>query len=57
MKVIQEEIKWGRQAILEIFDDTVLFDTSDEEYGPYEFPLSKLEEAIAQYKKERDGGS
>ena len=57
MKVINEEVRYGRMAILEIFDDTVLFDTSDGEYGPFEFPLSYLEEAIERYKKERDESS
>lgn len=57
MIVINEEVQWGRNGLLEIVNDIVFFDTSDGEYGPCEFPLSQLEEAIKRYKEERDGGS
>lgn len=57
MKVIQQEVQWGRMAELEIVNDIVFFDTSDGEYGPCELPLSQLEEAIERYKRERDESS
>ena len=38
--VYQSEAKWGRPAYLKLVDDKVVFDCSDEEYGPIEFDLS-----------------
>jgi len=37
--VHQSEAKWGRPAYLKIVDDKVIYDCSDEEYGPIEFDL------------------
>jgi hypothetical protein len=49
--VIQKEAKWDRFAYLKLVDDKVIFDDSWEEYGPIEFDLSTLEEAILQHKQ------
>ena len=36
------EAKWGRPAYIKIVDDKVVFDCSDEEYGPIEFDIKLL---------------
>ena len=37
---------WGRNAYLNLKDNKVIFDCSDEEYGPVEFDISLLIEAL-----------
>jgi hypothetical protein len=37
---------WGRNAYLLLKDNKVIFDCSDEEYGPVEFDISLLIEAL-----------
>ena len=37
---------WHRHAYLKLVDDKVVFDCSDEEYGPIEFDLKLLKDAI-----------
>lgn len=49
--VIQKIATWDRDAYLKLINDKVVFDCSDEEYGPIEFELSLLEEAILQHKQ------
>jgi hypothetical protein len=49
--VIRKEARWGRNAYLKLVDNKVIFDDSDSEYGPIEFDLTHLEEAIANHKK------
>ena len=49
--VIRKEANWSRIAYLKLIDDKVIFDDSDEEYGPIEFDLSILEEAILKHKQ------
>jgi len=49
--VIQKEAKWDRIAYLKLVDNKVVFDDSWEEYGPIEFDLSILEEAILKHKQ------
>ena len=46
------EAKYGRSGYIRLVDDKVVFDTSDEEYGPCEFDLEILEKAIKQHKNE-----
>lgn len=42
---------WDRDAYLKLVNDRVVFDCSDEEYGPIEFDLSVLEKAILEHKQ------
>jgi hypothetical protein len=44
--VYQGDAAWGRLAYLKLVDDKVVFDCSDEEYGPIEFDLKLLTEAL-----------
>ena len=48
--VIQKPANWDRIAYLKLVDDKVVFDDSFEEYGPVEFDLALLEEAIANHR-------
>lgn len=43
------EAKWGRLAYLKLVDDKVIFDDSDEEYGPVVFDLTLLKEALEKH--------
>ena len=47
--VYQGEANWGRLAYLKLVDDKVVFDCSDEEYGPIEFDLEILVEALSKH--------
>lgn len=47
--VHQCEAKWGRPAYLKIVDDKVIFDCSDEEYGPIEFDIEVLTKALSKH--------
>ena len=47
--VYQGEAKWGRPAYLKLVDDKVVFDCSDEEYGPIEFDLEILVDALSKH--------
>jgi hypothetical protein len=49
--VIKKLANWHRDAYLKLVDDKVIFDDSMEEYGPIEFDLSILEEAILKHKQ------
>jgi hypothetical protein len=49
--VIKKIANWNRNAYLKLVDDKVIFDDSDGEYGPIEFDLSILEEAILKHKQ------
>lgn len=44
--VYEGDAKYSRTAYLELDGDTVRFDCSDEEYGPIEFDIKTLKEAI-----------
>jgi len=48
--IIRKDAKWSRTAYLKIEDNKVIFDTSDGEYGPIEFSLEQLEEALLIHK-------
>ena len=47
--VYQGDAAWGRLAYLKLVDDKVVFDCSDEEYGPIEFDLEILVEALSKH--------
>ena len=47
--VYQGDAAWGRLAYLKLVDDKVVFDCSDEEYGPIEFDLELLTEALSKH--------
>ena len=49
--VIKKEAKWDRIAYLKLIDNKVIFDNSDEEYGPIEFDLETLETIILEHKQ------
>lgn len=40
---------WDRPAYLKLVDDKVVFDCSDEEYGPIEFDLNLLKQALSEH--------
>ena len=44
--VYQGDAAWGRLAYLKLVDDKVVFDCSDEEYGPIKFDLELLVKAL-----------
>jgi hypothetical protein len=48
--VIKKEAQWGRVAYLKLTNNKVVFDDSDGEYGPIEFSLEQLEEALLTHK-------
>lgn len=50
-EVIKTEAAWSRNAYLNLVDNKVVFDCSDEEYGPIEFPIEILETAIVNHRK------
>ena len=47
--VYQGDAAWGRLAYLKLVDDKVVFDCSNEEYGPIEFDLELLTEALSKH--------
>ena len=47
--VYKGEATWGRLAYLKLEDDKVVFDCSNEEYGPIEFNLNLLTEALSKH--------
>jgi hypothetical protein len=49
--VYKGEAKWNRSAYLKIIDNKVVFDCSGDEYGPIEFDLELLIEALKQFKQ------
>jgi hypothetical protein len=49
--VIKTIANWNRDAYLKLVNDKVIFDDSDGEYGPIEFDLDTLEDAINVHKQ------
>jgi hypothetical protein len=49
--VFEGKAEWGRDAYLRLKDNKVIFDCSDEEYGPIEFDISLLIEALNKHIK------
>lgn len=54
--VINVEVNYDRTGHLDLVDDLVIFDTSNEEYGPVKFSLKLLEEKIKEHKKKLNEG-
>lgn len=50
-EVLKADAQWSRNAYLNIVGEKVVFDCSDGEYGPIEFDLSTLEQAIQKHKE------
>lgn len=47
--VYEGEADWHRNAYLKLVDDKVVFDDSNGEYGPIEFDLELLIEALSKH--------
>ena len=48
-KIYECEAKWGRRAYIKLVDDKVVFDCSDDEYGPIEFDIELLTKALSKH--------
>ena len=44
--VYRGEAQWSRRAEMKLVDNRVVFDCSDGEYGPIEFDIKTLKEAL-----------
>ena len=49
--VIYTDVNYGRRGYLNLKDNLVIFDTSDEEYGLVEISLDLLEQKIKEHKE------
>jgi len=49
--VIKLDLAHNRSAYLEFVDNTVIFDDSDGEYGPIEFDINLLVDALEEHAK------
>lgn len=49
--VFKTEARYNRTAHLDFYEDKVIFDCSDGEYGPIEFPIELLEDALHAHKQ------
>jgi len=49
--VFEGKAQWHRDAYLRLKDDKVIFDCSEDEYGPIEFDISLLIEALKKHSK------
>jgi hypothetical protein len=54
-EVFNTEARWGRDAYIKLIDDKVVFDCSDEEYGPIELPIELLKQAIEEHQSKHTG--
>ena len=43
------EAKWGKRAYIKLVDDKVVFDDSQDEYGPIEFDIELLTKALSKH--------
>jgi hypothetical protein len=48
-QVIEVSAQWSRNGYMTIRNDTVIFDCSDGEYGPIQFPISRLDAALQEH--------
>lgn len=55
-EVIKVECNYGRPGILSLIDNNVVFDTSDDEYGPVIFDIKILEDKIKEHKEKLNNG-
>lgn len=46
------DANWGRKSYLKIVDNKVIFDCSDDEYGPIEFDVDLLKDALIDKSKD-----
>ena len=53
-QVFEGDAQWSRKAFLRLENDKVIFDCSDSEYGPIEFPLEQLKRAIQYHEDPED---
>jgi len=44
--VYKGESRWSRSTYIKLVDDKVIYDDSDDEYGPIEFDIKLLIEAL-----------
>lgn len=49
MIVYKGDAYYNREVYLKIVNDEVIFDCSDEEYGPIKFPLQLLKDKLKEY--------
>lgn len=49
-EVIRKDVNYNRTGYLEFKDNKVIFDTSNEEYGPVIIDLSLLESKLKEHK-------
>lgn len=49
--VFEGKAQWHRDAYLRLKDDKVIFDCSEDEYGPIEFDIALLIEALKKHSK------
>lgn len=50
-EVMKADARYDRDAYLKLVGDKVVFDCSNEEYGPIEFSIEELERALDKHKK------
>ena len=50
-EVLRTEARYNRTAQLFFFENKVVFDCSDGEYGPIEFSIEQLEDALKVHKQ------
>jgi hypothetical protein len=49
--VVYTDVNYDRTGYLDLLDNLVIFDTSDEEYGPVEISLTLLKEKIKEHEE------
>jgi hypothetical protein len=50
-EVFRTEARYNRTAQMFLYEDKVVFDCSDGEYGPIEFSIEQLEDALRAHKE------
>jgi hypothetical protein len=50
-KVVDKEVNYGRNGYLIFENNKVIFDTSDEEYGPITISIQLLKEKLKEHEK------
>ena len=50
-EVLRTNARYNRHAYMLFHEDKVMFDCSDEEYGPIEFSIEQLEDALKAHKQ------
>ena len=51
--IYEGEANYSRKAYIKLTDNKVTFDCSDEEYGPIEFDIELLKEALIKHEQTR----